>query len=254
MLKLYSWNVNGLRAVAKHGFADWLTSAAPDILCLQETRVQPHQLDLTLRHPQGYHSYWSPAAQAGYSGVGIYTRQEPHRIQVGMGMERFDIEGRTLIAEFADFFLVNTYIPSGAEGRSKWFYKMAFLYQLLDDITLMQAEGKSIILCGDFNIAHQPIDVVRPIRVAGFTAEERDWVSELLEKGFLDAYRHLHPHQEGAYTWWSQREGLRDANRGWRIDYIFISADLAGRLDDAQIHPQVRGSDHCPVSITLTEA
>ena len=246
MVQIASWNVNGIRAAEKKGFAEWLSAAAPDFVCLQETRAAPDQISLGLRHPPGYHSFWASAERSGYSGVAIYARQKPQQVTVGMGAERFDIEGRTISADFPDFTLVSAYVPSGAGGRSRWYYKMAYLHHLLDYVRELE---KPVILCGDFNIAHTELDLVRPVRVEGFMPEERDWISELLDNGFIDSYRSLNPTRQGTFTWWSLREGYREANRGWRLDYIFVSADLP--LSDATIHADIHGSDHCPISIEM---
>lgn len=249
MTTIYSWNVNGLRSAAKAGFLAWMQAVQPDILCIQEVRANPNDLDFGLRHPKGYQAYWATAETAGFSGVAMYTQQPPKKIQIGLGLPRFDCEGRTLTAEYDDFTLVNVYVPSGVPGRSKWFYKMAYLFHLLEYAAALHDEGKNVILCGDFNVAHNEIDVARPIRIAGFLAEERDWVNELLEQGFKDTFRALYPETTGAYTWWSNRGELRQQNRGWRLDYIFASAGL--ELMNAEIHPTVAGSDHCPISVEL---
>ncbi|HLA45843.1 MAG TPA: exodeoxyribonuclease III [Aggregatilineales bacterium] len=247
MLSIYSWNINGLRAVPD--FLDWLQSLRPDVLCLQEVRADPNQLALEVRHPEGYHTAWATAGQPGYSGIAIYTRHKPLHVHIGMGKSRYDCEGRTLTLEFEQFYLISAYVPSGAPGRSKWYYKMAYLHHLLEYIITLRAEGKAVVLCGDFNIAHTELDLVRPIRVAGFMAEERDWISELLENGFVDSFRALHPERSDAFTWWSYR--LREQNRGWRMDYAFISSDLLPFLQEASIHPDIAGSDHCPISLKL---
>lgn len=246
-MKIVSWNVNGLRSAAKNGFSDWLSSSQADIVCLQEVRANPNDLDFALRYPKGYHAHWAVSETPGASGVAIFTRQPPQKIQIGMGLPRFDCEGRTLVAEYEPFTLVNVYVPSGVPGRSKWFYKMAFLYHLLDFVSALHMEEKKVILCGDINIAHNEIDIERPIRIAGFLAEERDWINELLEHGFVDTFRLLHPTQTGAYTWWSNRGDLRQRNVGWRLDYIFASAALP--ILKAGIHAEVSGSDHCPISV-----
>jgi exodeoxyribonuclease-3 len=249
MVQIFSWNVNGIRAAAEKGFADWLISAAPEFVCLQETRATPDQIPMELRHPPAYHSFWASAQRPGYSGVAIYSRQKPQQVTLGMGSDRFDIEGRTISADFGHFTLISAYIPSGAGGRSRWYYKMAYVHHLLEYVAGLRAEGKSVILCGDFNIAHTELDLVRPVRVEGFMPEERDWISELIDNGFRDSYRHLNPTRQGAFTWWTMREGFRESNRGWRLDYIFISEDVP--LLDAKIHVGVRGSDHCPVSVEV---
>jgi exodeoxyribonuclease-3 len=204
---------------------------------------------LELRHPPGYFRCWASAQKPGYSGVAIYSREKPEQVTLGMGADRYDIEGRAIRADFGDFTLISAYVPSGAGGRSRWFYKMAYLHHLLEYVAGLRDAGKSVILCGDFNIAHTELDLVRPVRVEGFMPEERDWISELIDNGFRDSYRHLNPTQKGAFTWWTQREGFREMNRGWRLDYIFISNDLS--LTDATIHADVHGSDHCPISINI---
>jgi len=251
---LYSWNVNGIRAAQKKGFLDWLQATQPDVLTLQETKAQPQQLDAELRQPEGYHSYWVSAEKKGYSGVALYSKVEPRDIQLGLGIAEFDREGRTIIADYGDFVLISTYLPNGKASKERLRYKMAYKDAFLDTANRLRAQGKSLVFCGDINTAHNEIDLTHPkpnSKVSGFLRTERDWLDKVVAAGYIDSYRHLHPEQIDAYTWWSLRSGARQRNVGWRIDYFFLSQDLLPRLEDARIHADVMGSDHCPISLTL---
>lgn len=249
-----SWNVNGIRAAQRKGFLDWLAQAQPDMLCLQETKAQPQQLDDALRHPEGYTSYFASAEKKGYSGVAIYAKHAPLQVREGLGVPLFDREGRTLIAEFSDFVLVSTYVPSGSRDYSRVEYKLRYLDALFGFLEGMRFAGKSLIFCGDINIAHHPIDLARPKtnkKTSGFLPEERERLDELVALGYVDTFRALHPEQAEAYSWWTMRSGARERNVGWRLDHIWMSSDLLPTLQQAKIHPDVLGSDHCPVSIEL---
>jgi len=255
-LILYSWNVNGLRALHKKGFLDWLQQTQPDILCLQETKCHPDQLPEALRQPEGYHSYWASAVKKGYSGVAIYTRTEPLSVQVGLGIERFDNEGRTLVADYGRFILINAYFPSGSSGAERIQYKLDYYAAFLDYCNQLQAAGKNIIFCGDVNTAHHPIDLARPTqnkKTSGFLPEERAWMDEVVAAGYVDTFRARHPDTTGAYSWWTVRSGARERNVGWRLDYFFVSQSFWPRVTNAAIHPEVYGSDHCPVSLVISD-
>lgn len=252
-LKLISWNVNGIRSVHQKGFLDWLESAQPDILGIQEAKISPEQLTPVLTEIPGYVSYWSHAQKKGYSGVAIFTKERPLSIQEGLGIEAFDQEGRTLIAEYADFVLFNIYFPNGQRGEDRLQYKLAFYDAFLDVFNQYRNQGKKLIVCGDFNTAHKPIDLARPKeneKVSGFLPIERAWMDRFVGEGYVDTFRlaHPEPHQ---YSWWNVRSRARERNVGWRIDYFFISPDLQSQLIDATIHQDVTGSDHCPVSLEL---
>lgn len=253
-MRLYSWNVNGLRAVQKKGFLDWLYSTQPDILGLQETKAQPDQLDEELLRPQGYHSYWASAERKGYSGVALYSRREPLSVQPGLGIPEYDVEGRTIVADYGDFVLITAYFPNGGQDHSRVPYKMDYKAAFLEFCNNLRAQGRSVIFCGDVNTAHQEIDLARPKqnqKTTGFLPEERVWIDRVVEEGYLDIYRTLNPEKAGAYTWWSQRGASRENNVGWRIDYFFITPDLRDRVAAADLHPDIVGSDHCPISLTL---
>ncbi len=253
-MKLVSWNVNGIRAAHRKGFLDWLHAASPDVLTVQETKAHPDQLAAKLRQPDGYHTWWASAERKGYSGVGLFSKSQPRDVQVGLGIEKFDSEGRTLIADFDDFTLMTTYLPNGKASQERLRYKMEYKEAFLDYANGLRAAGKSVVFCGDINTAHNEIDLTHPkpnSKYSGFLREERDWIDKVVEQGYIDIYRHRNPEQAGAYSWWSMRSGARAKNVGWRIDYFFISPDLLERVTDAAIHADVMGSDHCPISLTL---
>ncbi len=253
-LGLLSWNVNGLRSVVKKGFEDWFRGVSPDILCLQETKAHPEQLSPALREPEGYQAFFSAAERKGYSGTALYTRLEPRDVQTALGADAFDHEGRTVIAEFDDFTLINVYVPNGRSDRSRVSFKLAFSDVLLEFAESRRKRGKGVILCGDFNTAHREIDLARPKqnrKSTGFLPEECAWLDTFMGKGYVDTFRRLHPDKTGAYTWWDFRTRARPRNVGWRLDYFFVSEDLLPRLKTASIHDDVMGSDHCPVGIEL---
>jgi exodeoxyribonuclease-3 len=250
---LYSWNVNGLRAAQRHGFEDWLTRAQPDILGLQETKAHPEQLSESLREPEGYQTIWSSAERKGYSGVAMYSRLEPSSVEHGLGDESFDREGRTIVADFDRFIFITSYVPNGSRDHSRVPFKMAYKACLLETCNRLREEGRAVVLCGDINTSHQEIDLARPKQNAnhtGFLPEERAWIDELLSFGYIDTFRAIHP-EEQKYSWWAYWGGARERNVGWRLDYFFVSPDLGPHIKLADIHNDVLGSDHCPVSLTL---
>lgn len=254
-MKLYSWNVNGIRAAQKKGLLDWMAAAQPDVLTVQETKARPEQLDEALRNPEGYHTYWVSAEKKGYSGVGLYSKVEPNDLKLGLGIEKFDSEGRTIIAEYDDFVLMTTYLPNGSRDHSRVPYKMEYKEAFLDYANALRDAGKSVIFVGDINTAHNEIDLARPkqnTKTTGFLREERDWIDKVVAQGYIDIYRDLNPDKEGAYSWWSNRSGARERNVGWRIDMFYISPDLRDKVETAEIHADVMGSDHCPISLTLS--
>ncbi|MEM7111564.1 MAG: exodeoxyribonuclease III [Chloroflexota bacterium] len=256
MQTFYSWNVNGIRAAQRKGFLDWLAQASPDILSVQETKAHPDQLDDELRQPEGYHTYWASAEKKGYSGVALYSKKRPLSVQIGLGIPEYDREGRTIIAEYADFVFIGAYFPNGSRDHSRVPFKMAYKAAFLDRCNELRAAGKSVIFCGDVNTAHRDIDLARPKqnkKTTGFLPHERVWLDEITSSGYTDTFRHFYPDQEGAYSWWSYIGRNRDRNVGWRLDYFFVSDDLNGRLHDAAIHADVLGSDHCPVSLSLND-
>ncbi|MHA2358096.1 MAG: exodeoxyribonuclease III [Candidatus Heimdallarchaeaceae archaeon] len=260
-LTLISWNVNGIRAMSKKviyervKFNTWLNRTSPDVLCLQETKAHPEQLTAKLINPQGYKSYWNSGVRKGYSGVVTYSKIKPNRINIELGFEKFDVEGRFVETEFDDFVLFNVYFPNGKLSPERLKYKMDFYDFFLDYINDLRSKGKSIVVCGDVNTAHKEIDLSNPKAnetISGFLPEERAWIDKLLSNGYVDTFRHVHGDIPNQYTWWSVRNiGARERNVGWRLDYFYVSDDLIARIADAYIMPDVMGSDHCPVVLKI---
>jgi len=251
--RILSWNVNGLRAVHKKGFLDWFKEEKPDILCLQETKAQEEQLPDEVRNIEGYHSYFSSAVKKGYSGVAIYTKEEPKSVKKGFGIEKFDSEGRILIAEYPDFILINIYYPNGKAREERLRYKMDFYDAFLEYTNKLKKKGKNIIICGDVNTAHKEIDLARPKaneKVSGFLPEEREWMDKFFANGYWDTFRMFNQEPEN-YTWWDMVSRARDRNVGWRFDYFFVAQEFMRRLKSATIHPDIYGSDHCPVEMVI---
>lgn len=255
MLTLYSWNVNGIRAAQRKGFLDWLYQTTPDVVCVQETKAHPEQLDEELKAPEGYTSYWASAERKGYSGVALYTRAKPESVEIGLGIKEYDQEGRTMIADYGQFVLINAYFPNGARDHSRVPFKMAYKKAFLKVCNQLRAAGRAVIFCGDVNTAHREIDIARPkenSQSTGFLPLERAWIDEVIKQGYLDTYRVLHPDQQDAYTWWAYWGKARERNVGWRLDYFFVTPDLRNNVTAAEIHPDVFGSDHCPISLTIS--
>lgn len=251
-MKFVSWNVNGLRACAGKGFADSFKALDADYFCLQETKMQPGQLDMEF---EGYKSYWNSADKKGYSGTAIYTRREPLNVSYGMGIDEFDHEGRVITIEDMDFFLVDVYTPNSQDGLRRLDYRMEW-DDAFRNYLLKLNEQKPVVVCGDMNVAHEEIDIKNPKtnrRNAGFTDEEREKFGILLNSGFVDTFRHLNPELAGAYSWWSYRFHAREKNAGWRIDYFLISHSILEKLKGAAIHNEIFGSDHCPVELILED-
>ena len=250
-MKLISWNVNGLRACLGKGFPEFVSKELPDLLALQEVKMEEGQAELPL--PPGYRVYWNSAERKGYSGTAVLARTEPLSVSRGMGVERHDHEGRILTLEYPDFWFVCVYTPNSQQELARLSYRMEWE----DDFRgyLLELDRtKPVILCGDLNVAHQDIDLKNPgpnRKNPGFTQEERDKLTALLETGFVDTFRHFYPEKTGAYSWWSYRFRAREKNAGWRIDYFLVSQRLVPRLDDAVIYQEVTGSDHCPVGLLL---
>ncbi len=231
----------------------WLAQASPDILCLQETKIQPEQLSPGMQQPPGYHGYWNFPERKGYSGVAIFSKEEPLNIESRLCIERFDIEGRVLIARYPRFTLFNVYFPNGKMSEERLKYKMDFYDAFLDFISALKAKGEKLIICGDFNTAHKEIDLARPKEnenISGFLPVERVWMDRLVAHGFVDTFRYFHK-EPGCYTWWSMRARARERNTGWRLDYFFVSENLLDSVTEASILSEVAGSDHCPVGIKL---
>ena len=249
-MKLISWNVNGIRACVGKGFLEYFHEADADIFCIQESKMQAGQLELEL---EGYHQYWNYAKKKGYSGTAVFTKKEPLSVAYGMGIEEHDNEGRVITLEFADFYLITVYTPNSQSELARLDYRMQWEDAFLSYLKKLE-EKKPVIVCGDMNVAHKEIDLKNPKtnrKNAGFTDEERAKFTQLLEHGFIDTFRYFYPNQEGIYSWWSYRFQARAKNAGWRIDYFVVSECLKDRLVDAQIHTQVLGSDHCPVSLEI---
>ena len=247
-MKLITWNVNGLRACMNKGFADFMKEADGDIVCVQETKMQREQADFQF---PGYHEYWNSAVKKGYSGTAVFSKTEPLSVTYGLGQEEHDQEGRVITAEYPDFYLVNVYTPNSQRGLTRLEYRMQW-EDVFQDYCAGLARKKPVIVCGDLNVAAQPIDLKNPDsnhKNAGFTDEERAKFQQFLDHGFVDSFRSLYPDKEGAYTWWSYMFKARERNAGWRIDYFLVSQNGKNRIQDVIIHNEVMGSDHCPVEL-----
>ena len=250
MKKMISWNVNGLRACMGKGFIETMNSLDADIFCIQESKLQEGQIDLDL---PGYHQYWNYAEKKGYSGTAMFTKEEPMSVTLGIGMEEHDKEGRVITAEFPEYYVVTCYTPNSQEGLKRLDYRMEWEDAFLSYLKKLE-EKKPVIFCGDLNVAHTEIDLKNPKtnrKNAGFTDEERGKFSALLDAGFIDTYRYFYPDKEGVYSWWSYRFSARAKNAGWRIDYFCVSQALKDRLESADIHTEIMGSDHCPVELVI---
>ena len=254
-MKLISWNVNGVRAVVKKGFLDWLDQAQPDILCLQETKAHVDQLAAEILTDHGYHTYWHSGERRGYSGVATFCKEEPLYVQEGLGIERYDAEGRVLVTEHENFLLYNIYFPNGQKDNERLQYKLDFYDDLLPIINEQVESGNNVVVTGDWNTAHHPIDLARPkqnVNTSGFMPIEREKLDMYVENGWIDTFRLFHPEGD-RYSWWTYRFGARERNVGWRIDYFFVNEGFLDNVEDADIHDEIMGSDHCPVSLELSE-
>ena len=250
-MKLISWNVNGLRACMGKGFLDFVAAEQPDMLCLQETKMQPGQADVPLEG--GYREYWNSAEKKGYSGVALFTKTEPQSVTYGLGIEEHDHEGRVITAEFPEYYIVTCYTPNSKDGLARLDYRMTWEDAFRAYLKTLE-EKKPVIFCGDLNVAHKEIDLKNPKtnrKNAGFTDEERGKFTDLLNAGFIDTWRYFYPDTEGIYSWWSYRFKAREKNAGWRIDYFCVSACLENRLKNAEILTDIMGSDHCPVVLEM---
>ena len=249
-MKLVSWNVNGLRACVTKGFVDIFNTLDADIFCVQETKLQQGQIDLDL---EGYHQYWNYAEKKGYSGTAVFTKEEPLDVIYGMGIEEHDKEGRCITLEFENFFLVTCYTPNSQNELKRLDYRMKWEDDFRSYINSLDKK-KPVILCGDLNVAHKEIDLKNPKtnrKNAGFTDEERGKMTELLDSGFTDSFRYIYPDKEGIYSWWSYRFNARKNNARWRIDYFITSNSIKDKIEDAKIHTDILGSDHCPVELDI---
>jgi len=255
MINIISWNVNGLRAVHRKGNLEQVFHMKPDILCLQETKIQTDQLPLELSAPDGYHSYFHfPIKKKGYSGVAIYTKAKPLQVSRDMGIEAIDQEGRLIVAEYSDFALINIYFPNGGGAPERLRYKLDFYDYFLEFINKLHEKQPNIIFCGDINVAHKPIDLARPKENethVGFLPIERVWVDKLVSHGWIDVFRHFYPNKADVYTYWDMKSYARERNVGWRIDYFFTSPEMLKKVKSIEILDNILGSDHCPIKLVL---
>ncbi len=255
-MKITTWNVNGLRAVLDKGIWTWVEAENPDVLCFQEIKARPEQIS-EAHHLKfkGYHAYWNPAERPGYSGVAAFSRSKPLSVDLGVGQDHFDVEGRVIRIRYPGFTLLNVYFPSGQRDYGRVRYKLEFYECLLGLCDQMHAADEKLIICGDFNTAHREIDLKNPkanAKTSGFLPEERAWIDHYLAHNFVDAYRELYPDRV-QYTWWTYRMGAREKNIGWRLDYFMVSKALMPAVKDIVIHDSVTGSDHCPVTLELSQ-
>ena len=249
-MKLVSWNVNGIRACVNKGFSDFFQEINADIFCIQETKCQKGQIELEF---DGYKSYWNSAEKKGYSGTAIFVKKEPINVIYGIGKDEHDNEGRVITLEYDNFYIVNIYTPNSKRELERLDYRQVWEDEIREYL-LQLKKNKPVIMCGDLNVAHKEIDLKNPKtnrRNAGFTDEEREKMTELLESGFIDTYRYLYPDKENAYTWWSYMGKAREKNVGWRIDYFIVSNNLKDKIKEAKIYAEIMGSDHCPVSLEI---
>ncbi|MCR9259500.1 MAG: exodeoxyribonuclease III [Pseudomonadaceae bacterium] len=255
-MRIISWNVNGIRACAKKGFLDFLQRSKADVVCLQEVRAFEHQLDESLRSPQGWYTNFAPAQRPGYSGVGIYSRTKPDRVISVLGDEQYDVEGRFIVAQYGRTSVASVYFPKGSgkdRDNSRVPYKLGFYQKVFECVEKLRKRGP-VFVTGDYNTAHTEIDLARPKtnkKASGFLPEERDEMSRWLAAGWVDTFRKQHPDEEGHYTWWRQFGGAREDNVGWRIDYILASKSAAPKIENAFIWPHETGSDHCPIGVDV---
>jgi exodeoxyribonuclease-3 len=253
MTKIISYNLNGIRSAISKGLMDWIKAADPDILCFQELKAEPGQLDLSLFDKAGYHHYWHPAQKKGYSGVAIFSKQKADHIEYGCGIPHYDFEGRVIRADFGDVSVISVYHPSGSSGEERQAFKIKWLGDFQNYIDTLKKKRPKLIICGDYNICHRAIDIHNPKSNAnnsGFLPEERDWIDQFMRSGFIDSFRHYNkePHN---YSWWTFRANSRSKNLGWRIDYNLVSSNLEAQMKRAAILPEAKHSDHCPVMLEI---
>ena len=254
-MRIISYNTNGIRAAIKKGFLEWLATNPADVICVQETKALQSDVDVSEFEKLGYTSHWFSAQKKGYSGVAIFTKRKPDAVIEGNGFVQSDFEGRVIRADFGELTILNCYFPSGTSGDERQTYKYQWLKEIQQFVDELKKTRKQIILCGDYNIAHQPIDIHDPKgnkNTSGFLPEERNWLTEFFETGFIDTYRFKNPETVGGYSWWSQRfPSVRLQNKGWRIDYICVSTSLEESIKSATILPDIKHSDHCPIYVEL---
>ena len=252
-MKIYSWNVNGIRAASGKGFTEWFNETKPDILCLQETKAHKEQVPPEIAGPTDYFPYWNSAKKRGYSGVAMFSRNEPVNINYGLGVDEYDTEGRVIETDHGDFVLFNIYVPNGQRDLGRVPFKLAFCDKLLERCETLKKQDRKLIICGDYNTAHKEIDLKNPQsnqKNTGFLPEERAWIDKFIEHGYVDIFREFNQEPEN-YTWWSYRLDARARNIGWRIDYFFVSENMKDNVKDSFILPEVMGSDHCPIGIEV---
>ena len=252
-MKIISYNVNGIRAALKKGFVEWVAGNDFDVICIQETKAQPEQVDVTPLNDLGYHDYWHSAEKKGYSGLLILSKTKPDQVIEGCGIEKYDREGRVLRADFGEMTLINSYFPSGTSGEERQAFKMGYLDDIFDWIQELKEERPNLILVGDYNIAHEEIDIHNPKgnkKNSGFLPEEREWMTKWFAAGFTDSFRHLNP-EKVQYSWWSYRANARNNNKGWRIDYQSVTNNLKKKLKECHQLTEVKHSDHCPVYLEV---
>lgn len=252
-MRIISYNVNGLRSAMTKGFVEWLETDPADVICLQEIKAHKENVDFARIEALGYETFWYPAEKKGYSGVAIFTKRKPELVQLGNGVMQSDAEGRVIRADFGDITLVNAYFPSGSSGDIRQAYKYQWLDEFFEYIYELKKTRPNLIITGDYNICHRPIDIHNPVsnkESSGFLPEERSWMDKWFDSGFVDTFRYFNPHPH-QYSWWSFRANSRANNKGWRIDYISVSKSLEDKLKDAAIYPDVKHSDHCPVYAQL---
>ena len=253
-MKIITYNLNGIRAAMSKGLIDWISQVSPDVLCVQEIKANPEQVGVFEFEELGYHHYWYPAQKKGYSGVAIFTKQKPKHIEYGCGIKEYDDEGRILRIDFEEFSVMSVYHPSGSSGDLRQAFKMEWLEAFLNYINQLKATYPNLVICGDFNICHKAIDIHNPksnANTSGFLPEEREWMEQFINSGFVDSFRYFNqePHQ---YSWWSYRAGSRAKNLGWRIDYNFVTDNLKNRISRSVILPSAIHSDHCPVLLEMS--
>lgn len=253
-MNIISYNVNGIRAAAKKGFIEWLVESGADVVCIQETKAQADQIPVLELKYAGYDYYGLSAQKKGYSGVAILSKTKPDNVVYGMGIEKYDNEGRFIRADYGDLSIVSVYHPSGTSGEERQAFKMQWLDDFQEYVHRLQKERPNLVLCGDYNICHRPIDIHDPVRNAnssGFLPEEREWIDGFIRSGFTDSFRHVNGDKKDSYSWWSYRANARANNKGWRIDYCMVSDNIKNRISDAGIIPSAMHSDHCPISVKI---
>lgn len=252
-MKIVSWNVNGIRACGKSGFLKWFENENADIVCVQEIKARPDQLEKEFQNPLKYHAFWNPAEKPGYSGTAVFTKKEPLSVEMGLGDSKFDNEGRVMILKYPKFTLINSYFPNSQRDHARLSYKLSFCHKFLKKAEALRKKGENVVMCADWNIAHTEIDLKNPKsnkKTAGFLPEERAWMDQFLGTGYVDAFR-LFEQGPDHYTWWSYRPGVREKNVGWRIDYFISNEEFKDRLKKSYHRNEVFGSDHCPVILEI---